>query len=189
MKHHLFPVVVAVLMVAALGQVGVVKAWDGAMGYYHPDRGYNPGRSDGGGSGLIGAVTNALGLRGLGGGGSGYNPASSGGEYYPIGQSYHSSYYNGYQAGSEQATSDYNGGLNYYNHCGCWGHSWTYRTGFEHGYDTQWNYVSQSQQQTTNQGIDNRVNIQDSPGAHVSIYNGQSSNQGQGAGGGGGNGP
>lgn len=61
--------------------------------------------------------------------------------------------------------------------------SYLYKQTFADGYQHEWN-ILQEQKQQTDQGIDNNVNVENSPGAQVNIYNGQSSNQGQDGGGG-----
>ena len=87
-----------------------------------------------------------------------------------------SSYNIGYQEDQSQAQSDYQTpNLSYNPSPGCC-HSQTYTSGYEQGYWAQW--TSLSQQQTNNQGINNRINIENSPGAQVNLYNGQSGNQG-----------
>jgi hypothetical protein len=107
------------------------------------------------------------------GGGSNYdNWAGGGGGTYDNGDGY---YNVGYQAGISDAQSD----SVYSPHpsiC-CHGPEWI--DGFRAGYDATWTSIHQDQQQTTSQGIDNRINVVDSPNAHVSISNNQGSDQGQ----------
>jgi hypothetical protein len=113
------------------------------------------------------------------------NGAAGGGGAYDNAGFNHGGYYNvGYNAGVSDAHVD----SIYSSHPSICCHSPEWIDGFKAGYDTTWTSIHQ--QQTTEQGIDNNVNVQNSPGAEVNIYNNQRSDQGQENGGGwGGNGP
>jgi hypothetical protein len=105
-------------------------------------------------------------------GNEGYNNNNYGYGNYGI-----SAYDVGYNAGTQQATSDYKSDLSYNPYPACC-HSYAYTHGFSQGYYQTW--LSLQQTQTDTQGIDNRINIQDSPGATVNVYNSQASDQDQG---------
>jgi len=184
------PVVLLLLMTIAAPDV---KAWDGGYSHYgswgggcgygcgyHHNWGGCEGCGDNGGPG-IGNLLSGLGQwTGIGigeqqnygndGGGCG-NGCGNGGGYYDT----------GYQAGQTEAQSDYQSNLAYTPHTSYCCHGPEWNQGFRSGYDATWTSIHQDQQQTTSQGIDKRINVIDSPGAHVSISNnqGSTSNQGQ----------
>jgi hypothetical protein len=186
-KYAITALPIALLLIASVAQTQNAFAWGeygGGTGYgggyyHHPDwgGGYNSGL----GSvwqHITGALelTNNPGGPGYENGVGGYDNSYGGGG----GGFDHGSYYNiAYQAGQQQAISDQQAGYNYSPYPTTCCHGWFYKHAFAQGYEHQWTLQEQTQTQTTKQGIDNNVNVENSPGARVNIYNSQTSNQGQ----------
>jgi|SRR5215469_7238604 len=150
MMQRIIVPLVLLMAVAAMGQAGIVKAWDSqGQGW------------DGGGC--------------CGGSGGGYqnNYLQSN---YPQ-QPGPGAYENGYNTGISDAVYDHNNGLAYNPVGNCLPcHSQVYRDGFHHGYDIQWNSY---QVQNTDQRVINYINVWGNNN-YVNTDTRQSSNQGQG---------
>jgi hypothetical protein len=110
-------------------------------------------------------------------GNEGYDNNNYGYGNYGGSDQYQSPYDVGYNAGTQQATSDYQSDLSYNHYPACC-HSYAYTHGFSQGYYQTW--LTLQQTQTNTQGIDNRIDIQDSPAATVNVYNSKALDQDQG---------